>query len=281
MRKLTIALAVCLLVTSVTLGADAPGTATGKMTVGGRSTELHWAVAKPEKEGTRLLLSNVKVTPEQLDDIGAMLDLAGSGKLTGVSVLITPENHIISSELYSPLFKLQGNSFSAVGMHEFTPAKAGSGEIAGKLNTSHESSFNGVTFSYSATFRAEVTKPKPEAPPALKGTPLPAGGGEPAKAYAAYAKSVSSGNFAAVKKAVAAERLKQMERDPDFEKMFPLIQAMQPKNIKITGGAIDGDTATLIATGSSDGDPANGIITMKREAGSWKVDNESWKSKHQ
>ena len=53
-----------------------------------------------------------------------------------------------------------------------------------------------------------------------------------------------------------------MMSDPDFKQMFPLLQAMQAKNIKITDGAVDGDSATLTATGSSDGDPATGTITV-------------------
>ena len=100
----------------------------------------------------------------------------------------------------------------------------------------------------------------------------------PPEAYAAYLKNVSSGNMAALKKAVTSDRAKQMD-DPDFKKMFPLIQAMQPKKIVITGGAIDGDSATLTATGDQDGTPATGSIDMKREGGVWKLEHESWKSK--
>ena len=267
--------------------ASNPGTADGTMTVGGKKTPLRYAVAKTTPNGLEKgktdvvdLLSNIPVTPEQFSSIGDMMHLSDSGTLTGVEVEITPEKRIISGMLYSPEFHLEGNSFSAVGMHEFEATTFKKNEVAGKLSTTHESSFRKVPFSYSATFNVRVGEPKAAAPVALKGTALPAGGGEIGKAYLAFAKSMTAGDMKAVHNGASAERAKQMDQDPDFKKLFPMLQMMQPKNIKITGGAVNGDTATLTATGKSDGDPATGTITMVREGGQWKVAKESWSSTH-
>ena len=57
-----------------------------------------------------------------------------------------------------------------------------------------------------------------------------------------------------------------------------MVQAMRTKNVKITGGTVDGNTATLLATGKDDSGTANGKITMVLEGGAWKVQNENWKS---
>ena len=267
--------------------ATDPGTANGTMTVGGKKTTLKYAVARNTpnhleegKTDIRVLLSNIPVTVEELADIGKMMELSDSGKLTGIEVEITPEKKIISGQLYSPEFHLQGNSFSAVGMHEFKPATFTKKALAGKLSTTHESDFNHVAFSYAATFNAAVTAPKPEAAPKLKGTPLPAGGGDIGKAYLAFSKNVAAGDMKAVREGASAERAAQMNT-PDFKEMFPLVQAMEPKDVKVTGGAVDGDNATLTATGTQDGDKATGIISMVREGGKWKVAKESWKSKHE
>ncbi|PYQ53769.1 MAG: hypothetical protein DMF59_01005 [Acidobacteria bacterium] len=279
-------LAALLLSAGVAYATD-PGTASGTMTVGGKKTQLRYAVAKTTENGFDkkktdivVLLSNIPVTVEEFSNIGKMMDLSDSGKLTGVEVEITPEKKIISGMLYSPDFHFQGNSFSAVGMHEFEPTKLTKNEAAGKLASSHESSFKDVKFSYSATFDAVVKAPKAEAPAKLKGTPVPAGGGDIGKSYLAFVQNVQKGNMPAVLGGVTAERAKQMNDDPDFKKLFPLMQMMEPKNIKVTGGAVDGDTATLTATGSSDGDPATGTVTMVREGGKWKVSKESWNSTH-
>jgi len=61
--------------------------------------------------------------------------------------------------------------------------------------------------------------------------------------------------------------------------MFPLIKAMQPTGVKVTGGAIDGTTATLLATGKDGDQTSNGTITMIKEGGAWKVEKEDWKTR--
>jgi hypothetical protein len=286
MKKTALLILAALIVAVVGYGSDA-GTANGTMTVGGKKTTLKYAVARNTpnhleegKTDIAVLLSNVPVTVEQFADIGEMMKLSDSGNLTGVEVEITPDKKIISGQLYSPEFHLQGNSFSAVGMHDFKPTTFTKTALAGKLSTSHDSDFNKVSFSYSATFNAAVQAPKAAAAPKLKGTPLPAGGGDIGKAYLAFTRSTAAGDMNAVRNGVSAERAAQMNT-PDFKEMFPLIQAMEPKDIKVTGGAVDGDTATLIATGTTDGDKANGTISMVREGGKWKVAKESWSSKHE
>jgi hypothetical protein len=285
MRKTSLGILVTIMVAAAGYGSD-EGTANGTMTVGGKKTTLKYAVARNTpnhleegKTDIRVLLSNIPVTVEEFADIGKMLELSDSGKLTGIEVEITPDKKIISGQLYSPEFHLQGNQFSAVGMHEFKPTTFTKTALAGKLSTSHPSNFNKVSFSYSATFNAAVKAPKAAAPVKLKGTPLPADGGDLGKTYLAFTKSIAAGDMKAVRNGVSAERAAQMNT-PDFKEMFPLIQAMQPKNIKVTGGAVDGDTATLTATGNQDGDKATGTISMVREGGNWKVSKESWSSTH-
>src|SRR5438874_498561 len=110
MRRTTL-LAMCGLIASMASAAE-PGTATGKMTVAGKNTELHYALARTTKNPFHdkqtdmvVLVTNLKVTPEQWADMSAMFDLAGSGKLTGIEVEIDKDNQIISGTVYSPLFK--------------------------------------------------------------------------------------------------------------------------------------------------------------------------------
>ena len=142
------------------------------------------------------------------------------------------------------------------------------------LRKSHPGS-NIYDVKFDAPFSAAPKEPGPEA---LKGTQLPPGGGDPGKAYIAFTKVLAAGDLKALRKALAADRAKSLD-DPDFKEMFPLIQAMQAKNIKVTGGAVDGDTATLMATGKDGEATSHGTIAMVREGGAWKVSKESWKTK--
>jgi hypothetical protein len=113
---------------------------------------------------------------------------------------------------------------------------------------------------------------------AEKPTTLPADGGDPGKAYMAYTKAFASGDVAALKKMVSAERAKQLD-DPQMKEMLPMMQALQPKDIKITGGTMTAKEATLNAEGKAEGakDKQTGEIHMILEDKVWKVEKESWK----
>jgi hypothetical protein len=113
---------------------------------------------------------------------------------------------------------------------------------------------------------------------AEKATTLPADGGEPGKAYMAYSKAFASGDMAALKKMVSADRAKQMD-DPQFKEMFTMMQALQPKDIKILGGTMTAKEATLKAEGKAEGaeQKQTGEIHMILEDKMWKLEKESWK----
>ena len=112
-----------------------------------------------------------------------------------------------------------------------------------------------------------------------KPTTLPADGGEPGKAYLDYCKAMKDGNKDVLKKLVSAERAKQMD-SPDFAKMFPMIQSMMAKDIKITGGTMTSKEANLTAEGKDPmmGGVTKGEIHMVLEDKQWKVEKDSWKS---
>ncbi len=127
---------------------------------------------------------------------------------------------------------------------------------------------------------AVTTADADQAATTAKATPLPADGGAPGKAYMEYVKAIQTGNVDALRKLVSEDRGKQMD-DPEFKKMFPMIQSMQAKDIKITGGTIAGNTATINAAGtdSMGGGASTGTIDMVMEGNQWKVKQDSWKSK--
>src|SRR5437763_842967 len=95
--------------------------------------------------------------------------------------------------------------------------------------------------------------------------------------FKAYLKTIQGGNIAQIRNSVTAERSKQVT-DKDMKEMIPMLQLMAPKNLQITGGAIDGDHATLLATSQDGSESMNGTITMAKENGAWKVEQESWKN---
>jgi hypothetical protein len=117
-----------------------------------------------------------------------------------------------------------------------------------------------------------------QAATAEKPTTLPADGGEPGKAYMAYTKVLAAGDIENLKKAVTTVRAKELD-DPQMKEMLPMIQALQPKELKILGGTMTSKDATLNVEGKGEGDTKQtGTIHMVLENKVWKVEKESWKS---
>ena len=272
------------LVLSLAVAASAFGDAvkvSGSITANGKTTALKYAVAMPKedpfdkkKKATFLLVTDQEVPAKVLADEFEMMRWYEKANLHGFSVLINDEKRVVSGNIYDPALK--HNGFSSVGRQEVALTAMTPTHIAGKV-TLPADEFFGDKYQFSANFDVPVGAVKAPPEPAPKGTPLPAGGGEPAKAYLVFDKAVTKGDMAAMKNGIAAEQRKSMD-DPDFKKMLPLMQALRAKNVKITGGTIDGSTATLLATGKDESGTATGKITMVLEGGAWKVKNEEWKS---
>lgn len=104
------------------------------------------------------------------------------------------------------------------------------------------------------------------------GTALPAGGGEPGKAALAHFAAIEKNDFAALKATAPPDVRKQMEaseKNGEAKEMFQFMRAVSPRKVRILGGTVDGDTATLDFEGVIDGKPAKGEIDMVRVAGVW------------
>lgn len=122
-------------------------------------------------------------------------------------------------------------------------------------------------------------------PPIAKpwGTALPAGGGEPGKVYLAMHRAVMAGDVDAMLASVIKEKADQMREarsKPDFPQMLAMIKAFEPAQVRIVSGRADGERAELQIDGKeSDGASMTGVVKLLREAGKWRIENVSTKSK--
>jgi hypothetical protein len=121
------------------------------------------------------------------------------------------------------------------------------------------------------------------APPPSPGAPLPADGGEPAKAYRAYLAAMDKGDIDALLKTMSRERAAQIaaHRDePEFKTMFAFIQTQRLRNPKLGKGSVKGDRATLEVSGKDgDGNASTGSVTLLRQDGAWRLDKEAMSTK--
>ena len=280
------ALSLSLLLIVLPVLAAGPGTASGKLTINGKTANLTHAyatrAANPfdiSKQVSYIVLSDQEVPLAVLDDTPErMMKYDDDHHLSSIELMVKDEDkQVISVDINSP--NLTGDShLPSGGVRKLELTAMDRKHIAGRIYLAEKTDDldNNNTYTYDikfdAPFSAAPTEPATEA---LKGTQLPAGGGDPGKAYMAYTKVLAAGDLKALHKALAADRAKRLD-EPDFKQMLPKIQVMQKTSIKVTGGTVDGDTATLITTGKDGKFPSNGTITMVRESGAWKVEKESW-----
>jgi len=256
------------------------GTAKGTFTANGKKFDLKYAYATfmknpfdKKKTDVFVVVTDKDIPPGAQFDEFALMGLADQG-ISGFTVEIQADKSVDSGTLFSPAFKKM-HQFSSIGKQKLELTAMTKDRIAGTVSMPADDFFD-EKYQFTATFDLPIEAKTPAKPVALKGTKLPSDGGEPAKAWQAYRKAIQSGDIAAIRKSVAKELQKDTE-DPDFKKMLSVIQAMQPKKVKVNGGSVDGDTATLLVT-SLDEKNTNGTITLRNEGGQWKLAKEDWKT---
>lgn len=265
------------------LAAD--GKVTGSLTANGKTFPLNHAYAQTRKDPfdktktvLQVIVTDQELSPAAASDDIEFMQAQDKQQLSGFTATIDADKQIISGTVFSPAFKKM-KQFSGVGVQKLNLTSITATRVAGTVGMEKPDNFFDEKYQYNANFDLPIEKPFVAPLPVLKGTPLPAGGGEPGKAYNAYLKLLAGGDMKAFLGGVTAARANEASSDPDFKKLFPLLQAMQPKGVKIVSGAIDGNNATLLTTGKDDDQTSNGTITMVKEAGLWKVEKEEWKTR--
>jgi hypothetical protein len=124
---------------------------------------------------------------------------------------------------------------------------------------------------YEADFRFELALVDLKDP----GTPLPAGGGDPGKAYVGYIAALAKGDAEGVKQALGeSSGWRFAWLDDDHQRVRALEDEALHKPVKVTvlGGWIDGDRAQIKVEGPGRfGSTYRGRVTLQRESGAWKI----------
>jgi hypothetical protein len=261
----------------------------GTLTVNGKTFKLNHAYSGTKKNSFDkkktdivILFADRELPADVLKDDFGVMEAQMKAPFNGVLAEIDPDKQVISGQVLSSALKKM-DQFSSTGTQKvdltvFTPT-----HVAGKLYMPKEDDFFDNKYIYSIDFdlpvsAASAKSAKSATPAAPPGKALPADGGDPRKAYDAYRKILAAGDMKALRETVSSDRAKSMD-DPDFKKMFPLIQSMEPKNVKYVNGSQDGDKATLNVTAKDGKESSTGTVTMVKQSGKWKVDNESWQSR--
>jgi len=275
------------------LAASAPkiadGTASGTMKVDGATVKLTHAIArlKPnafdeKKKDVEVLLTDQAVPAELFVDDDKLYADVKSGKLHGLVVAIDEDEKPYHLQLLhaKAMFQLSGSGF-----FNFDPTDFSEKHAAGRFFSNGEEDFmEKHKYSYDVSFAVPVQMiavPSELTLDASSGTKLPPGGGEPGKAYMAFDKAARSGNFNEMKKLASKNNPPPDMKPEEMKAMMELIKLMRATKVKVTGGFVSGNHATLTVEGEDSTDKkkkATGTIEMGLEDGAWKLLAEKWKS---
>lgn len=260
----------------------ADGKAEGSITVNGKTTKLTHAYARAAKgffdktkEDVEVILTDVPLEPKALEDQFERIHMADAGKLHAFEITIDADGKPISTAFRHNGFK--GPSPSGLSSADVFTKKVFDGKaVDASYKSAKEHEFFGNTYSFDVSFKADITRAPKPVPPSAAETAAAQKSPE-AKAYAGYLKAVQKEDLASLKKLMASEMAKELDR-PDAKDMLKMIKMMSATDIQVLKVAEKGDTAELTVSGKQDGNVSNGTVHMVKEGGAWKVQREEWKN---
>ena len=157
-------------------------------------------------------------------------------------------------------------SFNTSGYGKFKLVAAPAGRIAGRWVLAEPDEFFGETYDFDLNFDVAVTPPP--------GKPLPADGGDPAKAYRAWTTAVAKGDVPVLAALVGDDynswRIKSDDEN-DVKAALKDLRDGTPVKATILRGRIDGDNAVLWVEGKDrDVILRRGRVLLARVDGSWR-----------
>jgi hypothetical protein len=257
----------------------AASSASGTFTLDGKTYKINSVRAKTDenpfdekKLDVVVLLTDQAVAGDDFDLV-TVNEVADKGT-HGIMLSINDQKEVQSMVVLGVTQK-SGNSIC-----EFEPGKFDTSIAQGRVYMKEPDESFGHKYNFDIRFDTPVKADTTSANKA-SGTPLPAGGGEPGKAYMEYDKVARAGDLKGLKKFAADERMAKQLDDPDAPKMIEMMKLMRASDIKIVQGFVNGDDATLIVEGKDPmgGGKSTGTVTMRRVGKDWKLVKESWKSK--
>jgi hypothetical protein len=268
------------------LPSPSPGTASGSLSIDGKSVELHYAYAMSQanrfdetKTDTAILLTD-RPLPES--GLSGLKDLegAGSGELRNSVLFVIEEDGKAKREVIHH-DSLKGTNLQMSGMTQadvkITARTAD--RIEGSAQTKKPEDFFEHKYQINVQFQAAIRAGRrdPPLPNATNGKKLPPDGGEPGKAYFAFKEAIRKKDVAAVRKAKPPD----MPDLPDAElrQAMDAMAMMTPENLKIDSGYVAGDAAVLYVSGTLNGQRQYGTARLSKSGGAWRYAGEKWSDK--
>ena len=154
----TAAAAVFALVASAALAQE--GTATGTFTVNGKPAKLVYAYAIPDEDASRkvvrVYLSDVKLTPKQLDFPFGLQAAMKAGQVHAIVAEIDATKKVVNAMLYDKAFGM--DLVSEGGASNTFEGTIDNTSVAGKLYRSAPGETNKIAFDFAVTFKVPIQR---------------------------------------------------------------------------------------------------------------------------
>ena len=222
-----------------------------------------------------LLLTDVAVDAERLrGELDPHLVAINLDELRGRNYLllwVAPDGTVTMNATYSKTMTQYINDTAGGLKATFTTNSAA--KVEGRvLADAPLKSMDGDTYSIDVTFSADVM-------PALTGTALPAGGGDPGKALTAFLGAVGKKQWPAIKAGLSPKALPMFDKDynspaENAESAADLFTAWLPMDkLKVgVGQLVTPTVAVLEVEGERFGSPWMSLVRMVNTAGVWQFD---------
>ena len=161
-------------------------------------------------------------------------------------------------------------SFNMSGSGEFKLAKQTAAAVEGRWQMTEPQDFFGKTYDFDMPFSAAITAATP-------GTPLPADGGAPGKAYAAYLAALAKGDLPGLRTMLGESARWQLPEDDEQSARQGLkdLRDGKPVSVKILSAIQRGDRAVLKVEGVDRDDIKRaGRVLMIKDGDTWRADTQ-------
>ncbi|MDX1384339.1 MAG: hypothetical protein R3190_11880, partial [Thermoanaerobaculia bacterium] len=190
---------------------------------------------------------------------------------------LADDDHGLTVFSHNLMLSADGANLSGGTSPNLALDEVGPDRFSGRIWLDETQEFFDDTYHYDLRFAADLSDPN-----APIGPPLPAGGGEPGKAYTAWVAAVHSGELDRIRALMPADMQEMLEEeiegrsDEEVAEMLEMLTLFTPADAKVVGGSSDGDTAILDVTGTMEGEAVKGEVTMNRVNGTWILVGEAW-----
>ena len=254
--------------------AAAEGTASGKLTLGDKTTPLThaYALARPDafdktKENVLIVLSDVPIPEDSLWEDFPGLRMGAAGRLHAVEVELRSDKSVKAGGVVDASF-VDSQGYYGMENPQVQLTTFDARTVEGKLFTAKPQDLMKKRFEFAATFRAPILhRPAPTASGASASETAPA------KVVLAFLKAAAAGDKAAIRKLLTAEYGKPLD-GPRGKDILNQWKTNHPDPATTEIGSVDirGTSAEVVMVNKSKDGGMEAKFTLTLDGGQWRID---------